>query len=45
VVPSESPIFRFAENGDISGMKELFRTKEASPFDRNPYGWTLLDVR
>jgi hypothetical protein len=45
VVPLESPIFNFAKKGDISGMKELFRTGQASPFDRNLYGRTLLDVR
>jgi hypothetical protein len=45
IVPDRSPIFYLARKGDISGMKGLFRTGQASPFDRNPFGWTVLDVR
>ena len=45
VVPEYSPIFGIARSGDVIGIQELFRTGKASPFDRNPAGATVLDVR
>jgi hypothetical protein len=45
VVPYESPIFEMAINGDVIGIQDLFRTGQASPFDRTVSGCTILDVR
>ena len=45
VVPAESPIFEMVRDGDIVGIQHLFSTRQASPFDREENGWTLLDVR
>jgi hypothetical protein len=45
VVPSNSLIFRMARSGDVTGIQDLFRTGQASPFDRTPSGRTVLDVR
>jgi hypothetical protein len=44
VVPSGSPQFRMAKFGDLVGIQYLFSTGQASPFDRNPIGCTILDV-
>lgn len=45
VIPSESPIFEMAGVGDIDGIRQLFSTGNASPFDRDENGLTVLDVR
>jgi hypothetical protein len=45
VVPPNSPIFEMTESGDVIGTQELFRTRQASPFDRTEGGYTVLDVR
>jgi hypothetical protein len=45
VVSGSSPIFRMAGSGDVIGIQDLFRTGQASPFDQNPHGFTVLDVR
>jgi hypothetical protein len=45
VVPHDSPIFTMAADGDIHGIKHLFSTGQASPFDRDEWGRTVLDVR
>jgi len=45
VIPSEYPIFRLTGVGDIAGVRELFSTGQASPFDRDENGLTVLDVR
>jgi hypothetical protein len=45
VVPNRSPIFIMAEEGDVQGIQHLFSTGKASPFDRNQWGVTVLDVR
>ena len=33
-----------ANDGDVDGMQQLFSMRQASPFDRDEGGWTLLDV-
>lgn len=44
-VPLNSPIFKMTQTGDVIGVQELFRTGQASPFDRTEDGYTVLDVR
>ncbi|PMD22508.1 hypothetical protein NA56DRAFT_598150 [Hyaloscypha hepaticicola] len=44
VVPYDSPIFTMARKGDIVSIRHLFSTGQASPFDRNEWGLTLLDL-
>ena len=44
VVPHGSPQFEIARYGDLVGIQHLFSTGQASPFDRDPWGYTLLDV-
>jgi hypothetical protein len=45
VVSPQSPIFGLIGKGCIAGIQQLFSTGQASPFDRDSSGWTLLDVR
>jgi hypothetical protein len=45
VVPRRSPVFELIEDDDIIGIQHLFSTGQASPFDRDEYGYTVLDVR
>lgn len=45
VVPTGSPVFRYAKEGNPQGMQELFSRNEASPFDCNHMGLTVLHVR
>jgi hypothetical protein len=45
VVPYDSPIFKMAEDNCVFDIQQLFSTGQASPFDRDEYGWTVLDVR
>ena len=42
--PYNSPIFKVAEKGDISYMKQLLTSGEASLFDTGPLGESLLQV-
>ena len=44
VVPSNSDVFNFALNGDLDGLRQLFRNRAGSPMDRNENGWTPLHV-
>jgi hypothetical protein len=44
VLPLWAPIFDMVRMGDIEGVQGLFTTRQASPFVRDSYGWTLLDV-
>jgi hypothetical protein len=37
-------IFRFAREGNIAGMQQVFTAGEASLYDRDSHGWTLLHV-
>ncbi len=43
--PASSEVFQFVEKNDIAGMQRLFESGEASPYDRDQHGWTLLHVR
>lgn len=45
VIPFDSPIFRYSENGDLQALRDLFSQNVASPFDCNEYGRTALQVR
>lgn len=38
-------VFKYARDGDIQNLQQLFDEKKASPFDRNLDGKTLLHVR
>ncbi|MCJ1246460.1 hypothetical protein MMC30_003667 [Trapelia coarctata] len=42
VVPGNAPIIEFARSGNVEGIKMLFGTGLASPFDVDPNGWTPL---
>ncbi|KAF7859741.1 hypothetical protein EAF04_008820 [Stromatinia cepivora] len=42
VVSEDAPIIKLVEGGDIVGMQQLFETRQASPFDVDPFGRTLL---
>lgn len=44
VRPEDASVFSFAEQGDVGNLRRLFESGEASPFDRNPGGETLLHV-
>ena len=44
IVPSGSKVFERAAFGDVAGLQDLFDSKEASPFDRDENGLTVLDV-
>ncbi|KAH8776208.1 hypothetical protein BGZ57DRAFT_854509 [Hyaloscypha finlandica] len=44
VVPFGSPQFGMARLGDLVGIQHLFSTGQASPFDRGPSGYTILDL-
>jgi hypothetical protein len=39
-----SPVVCCINDGDVEGVRELFASKRATPFDRTMYGSTLLDV-
>ncbi|KDN63480.1 hypothetical protein CSUB01_07570 [Colletotrichum sublineola] len=40
--PMSSPAFKAAEKGDLTGLMKLFKTGQATPFDRNEKGRSLL---
>ncbi|KAK2046790.1 hypothetical protein LZ31DRAFT_184941 [Colletotrichum somersetense] len=40
--PRSSPAFRAAETGDLTGLVNLFKAGQATPFDRNELGQSLL---
>jgi hypothetical protein len=44
IIPSGSVVFDLAGLGDVDGIQALFDRREASPFDRDEYGLTVLDV-
>ncbi|KAF7876951.1 uncharacterized protein EAF02_008171 [Botrytis sinoallii] len=44
VVDYDAPIMTLARNGDVAGMQQLFETQQASPYDVNIYGQTILHV-
>jgi len=45
MVPANADVFIFAANGNIEGLKELFRSRKASPLDTDAVGRTPLHVR
>lgn len=45
VVPSTSPIFKYAQRGDVEQLWNLFDQGLASPFDTDCLGYTPLHVR
>lgn len=44
-IPLDSPVFDYAWDGDVEGLRVLFETKFASPHDMDIDGWTPLHVR
>ncbi|EFQ30831.1 hypothetical protein CGRA01v4_12894 [Colletotrichum graminicola] len=40
--PRSSPAFKAAEKGDLAELMKLFKTGQATPFDRNELGRSLL---
>ncbi|KAF7924400.1 uncharacterized protein EAE98_007451 [Botrytis deweyae] len=44
VVDYDAPIMELARVGDLAGMQQLFQTRQASPYDVNIYGETILHV-
>jgi hypothetical protein len=40
----DATIFTFVREGNVAGMQQVFKAGEASLYDRNPRGWTLLHV-
>jgi hypothetical protein len=44
VLPGTAPIIGMVRRGNIEDVQHLFSTGQASPFVRDSYGWTLLDV-
>lgn len=45
VIPEGSEIIKKIECGDIVGVRQMFSSRKASPFDRNASGESLLYVR
>lgn len=45
IIPSSSLVFMHARSGDVTGLRELFEKKQASPWDCCDDGWTPLHVR
>ena len=44
IQPSDSPIFRAIENGDVHMVRSLLVSRQASIYDQDQCGWTLLHV-
>ncbi|KAK2742285.1 hypothetical protein FQN55_007954 [Onygenales sp. PD_40] len=44
IIPSDSLIFKCAEDGDVDGLDNLLRSREGSVFDCGPNGATALHV-
>ena len=45
LIPQSAPILSCVISGDIVGVQTLFKEGSASPFDKVPRGFTLLDVK
>ena len=45
VVSPDAPIIKYAKNGNITAIQEMFSNGIASPNDRTTDGWTVLGVR
>ena len=44
IIPLSSPIFELVKKGQLDEVKRLFKEHEASAFDVDPFGCTLLHV-
>jgi hypothetical protein len=44
IIPGESLVFRYAQNGTVNDLHELFQNHLASPFDMDEFGHTVLHV-
>lgn len=44
IVPNNSEILEAIRLGDTDAVLDLFRSGKASPFDKNPDGYSLLEV-
>lgn len=45
IIPDDSEIIKKIASGDLIGVREMFSNRDASPFDRNAAGRSLLYVR
>ena len=45
MVPNNSPIIRSIDTGDAEAVTQLFRSRLASPFDRDENNRSLLQVK
>lgn len=45
IIPSGSLVFELAGTGDVRGLLDLFAKGQASPFDVDENGYSLLSVR
>jgi hypothetical protein len=43
-IPNDSPIFKICRTGDIVGVRDILSSRQASVFDIDSEGWTLLHV-
>ena len=44
IIPTDSPVFKHASLGNVTGLLELFDKNQASPWDCSEKGWTPLHV-
>lgn len=44
IIPSDSLVFKYAQNGTVNDLQGLFQNHLASPFDVDEYGHTVLHV-
>lgn len=44
IVPDDSPVFKFAAEGDFHGLQSLFRDRLASPSDQTTNGQDIFQV-
>ncbi|KAK4061481.1 uncharacterized protein Triagg1_10338 [Trichoderma aggressivum f. europaeum] len=44
IIPNDSEIIKKINSGDLIGVREMFNNRDASPFDRNAAGGSLLYV-
>ncbi|KAF3060532.1 hypothetical protein CFAM422_011211 [Trichoderma lentiforme] len=42
IIPNDSEIIKKINSGDLIGVREMFNNRDASPFDRNAAGGSLL---
>ena len=44
IIPRDSRLFKCSARGDFQGVRELFASREASPFDCDEEGYTVLHL-